>query len=205
MKTTAGPFTSAVLLGSLALVAAPSTSVAQPAADTDQGIEAYVSEDALQGLYTRRMDVGDLGTGSLHAGIFLNEQRDTVILGDLLTDVADPGRFQRWSFQVGPRAYGVLLSTENQDIFGAGLGGRARFTFGGTGPVSLHLTAFYAPDILTFGAADGIRDVSFRIELAMNPDLTGFVGYRILEIDLEGPVANKRLDDGVHLGLRRRF
>jgi hypothetical protein len=97
----------------------------------NHGIEAYLSENAMQALYTRRMDVREIGVADLHAGVFFNEDRDLVGIGDLLTDVADANRFPRWSFQVGPRAYAVLLSAENQDVFGVGVGGRARYTFGG--------------------------------------------------------------------------
>jgi hypothetical protein len=75
---------------------------AQPATDaasvpTTHGIEAYLSENAMQALYTRRMDVGELGVADLHAGVFFNEDRDLVGIGDLLTDVADANRF----FNVG--------------------------------------------------------------------------------------------------------
>jgi hypothetical protein len=41
------------------------------------------------------------------------------------------------------------------------------------------------------------------MELELNSGLTGFVGYRIFNIGLLG--ADKRLDDGLHLGVRRTF
>jgi hypothetical protein len=181
---------------------------AQPATDatsvqTDHGIEAYLSENAMQALYTRRMDVGEFGVADLHAGMFFNEDRDLVGIADLLTDVADATRFPRWSFQVGPRTYAVLLSAENHDVFGIGVGGRARYTFGSRRSVSIQLIGFYAPDILTFGEADSVSEVTARMELALNSALTGFVGYRILNVGLLG--ADKRLDDGLHLGIRRAF
>lgn len=199
------PFRSLLLTcaSASAIFAGAAASAQTPSAGPSHGIEAYVSEDALQGLYARRMEIGELGNSDVHVGVFLNEDRDLVGIGDLLIEVADPARFPRWSFQVGPRTYGALLSVENEDIFGIGLGGRARYTFGGSGSVSIHLTGFYAPDILTFGEADDVSDVSARLELAMNSGLTGFIGYRIFEIGLIAQ--DKRLDDGLHIGVRREF
>ena len=185
-----------------------STAQAQSAPDAsrtrpDHGIEVYISQNALQALYTRRMNIGELGTADIHAGAFFNEDRDLVGIGDVLTDVADSGRFPRWSFQVGPRTYAILLSTENQDIFGIGLGGRARYTFGRRQSMSVQLAGFYAPDILTFGEANNVSEISTRVELAFNSSLSGFVGYRIFNVGLIG--ADKRVDDGVQLGFRRNF
>jgi hypothetical protein len=169
----------------------------------DHGIEVFISEDALQALYTRRVNIGELGTADIHAGVFFNEDRDLVGIGDVLTDVADASRFPRWSFQVGPRTYAILLGTENQDIFGVGLGGRARYTVGHKQSLSIQLAGFYAPDILTFGQADNVSEVSTRVDLAFNPNLSGFIGYRIFNVGLLG--GDKRIDDGVQVGFRRNF
>jgi hypothetical protein len=169
----------------------------------NHGIEVYLSENALQALYTRRMNIGELGTADIHAGVFFDEDRDLVGIGDVLTDVADAGRFPRWSFQVGPRTYAVLLGTENQDIFGVGLGGRARYTIGRSQSVSVELAGFYAPDILTFGEANNVREVSTRVGFAFNSNLSGYVGYRIFTVGLLN--GDKRLEDGAQLGFRRNF
>ena len=185
-----------------------SAAFAQPRSDgsrvpPNHGIEVYLSENALQALYTRRMNIGELGTADIHAGVFFDEDRDLVGIGDVLTDVADSGRFPRWSFQVGPRTYAVLLGTENQDIFGVGLGGRARYTVGRKDSVSIELGGFYAPDILTFGEANNVREVSARVGLAFNSSLSGFVGYRIFTVGLLN--GDKRLEDGAQIGFRRNF
>ena len=185
-----------------------STAHAQSARDgsrtrPDHGIEVYISQDALQALYTRRMNIGELGMVDIHAGAFFNEDRDLVGIADALTDVADTGRFPRWSFQVGPRTYAIMLSNENQDIFGIGLGGRASYTLGKKQSLSIQLAGFYAPDILTFGEANNVSELSSRIELAFNPNLSGFVGYRIFNVGLLGE--DKRVDDGIQIGFRRNF
>lgn len=193
-----------VVAGSLAA----SLAHAQPAVDAansgaPHGIEAYIGENAMQALYTRRMNIGEVGMADLHAGVFFNEDRDLVGIGDLLAEVADTDRFPRWSFQVGPRTYAVLLSAENQDIFGIGLGGRARYALGSKQSVSIQLIGFYAPDILTFGEADDMTEVTARLELALMSNWTGFIGYRVFDVGLLD--GDKRLDDGVHLGVRRTF
>ena len=89
-----------------------------------QGIDAYLGEDALQVLYRRNMDIGELGRNDVRAGFFINEDRDLIGIADMLINV---GRAERthpaWALQVGPRMYGALLSIENEDIFAMALGG----------------------------------------------------------------------------------
>ena len=174
------------------------------AASSNHGVELYISEDALQVSYIRQTYINELGDVDLRGGIFLNESRDLVGVADILSEVADPERFSRWTFRIGPRLYGALLNLENQDIFSIGFGGEASLALGQNQTVTLHLSGFYAPDILTFGEADNVVDVGVRAEMQLNEQLIGFIGYRNFEFDL--PRARDReVDSGLHLGFRRRF
>jgi len=171
---------------------------------TPHGIEAYISEDALQALYVRQTNLGDFGDVTLRAGVFFNERRDLVTVADLLSDVVDAERFPRWTFSIGSRVYGALLNQENQDIFSVGFGGTARYSFGAREVFSFQVSGFYAPDILTFGEGDNVTDASARLEIKIRDRLTGFVGYRSLEFDLT-QFSDREVDDGVHIGFRRTF
>jgi hypothetical protein len=44
--------------------------------------------------------------------------------------------------------------------------------------------AFYGPDILTFGSADSLTDLSARVEMNVAPRLTAFGGTRTLQEEL---------------------
>jgi len=211
MKTILHPIKHGTCLALLVSLSFASASlVAQPAAAPEQspasegGIEAYVSEDAIQALYARQENFGEFGDVDLRGGAFFNEARDLVMIADVLTGVADPGRFPRWTFRVGSRLYGALLSQENQDVFSIGFGGEARYAFGTEETVAIQISGFYAPDILTFGEADNVTDVGVRLEMRLTEQLIGFVGYRRFEFDLP-LVRDREIDEGLHLGIRRSF
>ena len=61
--------------------------------------------------------------------------------------------------------YGAFLNTENEDTFAVALGGEAQYFFTQDQRMSVRLGAFYGPDILTFGIADRIEDVSLRFQM----------------------------------------
>ena len=183
----------------------PGAALAQQQQATEtarQGFEGYVSEDALQVLYVRDMDVGELGRNDVRGGFFINEDRDLIGLADMLVDVGEPGRRPYWSLQVGPRVYGALLTIENSDIFAVALGGKLSYSIGPGRRTSASVSAFYAPDIITFGIADNVQDVTIQLETQLTDATRVFVGYRMLEFDLP---TDREVDDGVHVGVRHTF
>ncbi|HEY8555239.1 MAG TPA: YfaZ family outer membrane protein [Burkholderiales bacterium] len=172
--------------------------------DVQQAFEVYLSDDALQALYSRTMSFGDLPDDSrVRGGFFINEERDLIGMGEMVIQVLDTTRRSAWSLEVGPRAYGALLSVEDQDIFSIALGGTIRYFFDRQRRTSVGLTAYYAPDIVTFGNADELTDLSVEIQTRLTDRMDIFLGYRSFEIDLDIP--DREVDDGVHLGLRGRL
>ncbi len=193
---------SATMIGMFSLPA-----FAQPAdpESTPQGheIEAYLAEDALQVMYTTELDVGELGMNEIRAGFLFSEGRDFILIGDMLVDVGQRPERPRWMLDVGPRLYGALLNIENQDIFAMAVGGRLSYLFRENGATTMSVSAFYAPDIITFGNADNVVDVGIRFETQLTQATRIFLGYRSLEFELLD--AERKIDDNVHIGFRRRF
>jgi hypothetical protein len=199
-------FSSCTFLATFALPArAQQPSQEQPAVrvTADHAIEMYVSEDALQALYIRELDTRELGPIELRGGVFYNEDRDLIMLADALAEVGEVDRSRRLVARVGPRMYGAFLSQENQDIFGVGLGGELRYYLGRDRSTSVSLTAYYAPDILTFGQADNVKDVGVRLETELRDGTDIYVGFRSFEFDVLG--SDREVDDNMHVGFRRTF
>lgn len=169
----------------------------------DHAVELYLSEDALQAQYVRMLDLGDFGATQVRAGFFYNEDRDLIGIGDLLASVGDDVGVRRLEVRVGTRVYGAFLALEDQDIFGIGLGGEAQYFFGSSRSTSATLALFYSPDIVTFGSADNVKDVSLRIMTRLGNGTDVFVGYRGFEIDLQPE--DREVDDNLHVGFRRSF
>ena len=185
-------------------VAFSSTGSAQETRQTSPSGEVAVSEDSLQLRYERprKQPGSSVEAGQLGFGLFLNEERDIVASTNYYVE-ATRLRMNRLNILVGPVAYAALLSEENTDVFALGLGAEARYRLLRNPEVTIVGRAIYAPDILTFGAADNVWDVIGRAEVPITDRVTGFGGFRLFEIDLvEGKT---ELEETIHLGLRYRF
>jgi hypothetical protein len=171
---------------------------------TERAMEAYVSNDVLQVVYIRELEIDRFGPVEARGGVFYNEQRDLIGSVDLLADIGDQAPDQRRiRVNVGTRVYGAFLNTENEDTFAVSLGGEAQYFFTQDQRMSVKLGAFYAPDILTFGIADRIEDVGLRFQMRVRQGTDIFAGYRSLEIRTE--FGNREVEDGAQIGFRRTF
>lgn len=193
----------AALAGVFALAGVAALQAQEPRIDGPHTIEAYVSQDALQVLYTRDASVPVLGDSKLRGGFFFNEGRNVIAIAEILTEFGstgqDPG--SRWRARIGPRAYGALVADDN-DAFSIGLGGELRYFLTFDRATSVAVSAYYAPDIVTFGQSDGVRDISLDIRTRLNDQTDVFLGWRTLELDLPNDL---EVDDGLHLGVQARF
>jgi hypothetical protein len=135
-------------------------------------------------------------------GLFWDENRDLVASGRYYVE-ADALRFDRLSLKFGPVAYAAMLSAENTDVFSIAIAAEARFELLSRQDVEIVAEVAYAPDVLTFGSADKMWDVSGRVQLPLTDRITGFAGYRQFQIDLlEG---TQELEEAMHVGIRYRF
>jgi hypothetical protein len=168
----------------------------------DHAVEFYISNDALQALYVRNLDLGEVGPTELRGGFFYNEDRDLIATGDLLMDIGDTVD-NAFELRVGTRVYGAFLAPEDQDVFGIGLGGEAQYFLGSNRSSSVTLGLFYSPDIATFGQADNVKDLTLRFTTRLRSGTDIFLGYRMFEIDIEPQ--DREVDDNLHVGIRRTF
>ena len=178
--------------------------LAQVTTTDEQEIEMYLSEDAIQGRYVREIDVDVVGRAQVDAGVFFNEDRDLVAMVSGFSSIGGTDRFPRFQLRAGVRVYGTFLSLENEDVFGLGVGGDARYFLGRDRGSAIALELFYSPDITVFGTANNIKDASVRFEMGLRANTTVFVGYRTFEIDLTDR-GTRDLDDDIHIGFRSQF
>ena len=168
-----------------------------------RSIEVYVSDDAIQAQYVQELRIEGFGPIEARGGFFYNETRDLIGMVDALLYIGDQANVRQIEVNVGTRLYGAFLNTENEDTFAVGFGGEAQYFFTRDQRSSIRLAAFYAPDILTFGIANNIKDVSLRLQTRIRDATDIFVGYRSLEIDTI--LGDREVDDNVHIGFRRSF
>lgn len=175
---------------------------AQEAGDTDRRyLELALSDETAQVRYDGPTSLGGDDSRSVYA-IFLSEDRDVVgSAGVLMDSDLDLGAV---SVRFGPQAYAALLDEENEDVLALALGLEARLDLARNRGLAVVGSAFYSPDILTFGSADNLRDFAARAELRLSDRLLGFAGYRWFELDvLERE--KRELQKEIFVGVRWRL
>lgn len=195
-------FQAAALLAAIVPAAAQQGDTDQRVTTIDHAIELYVSDNALQAQYVRMLDLGEIGPTEARMGVFYNEDRDLIGVGDLLASVGDDVGVRALELRVGTRVYGAFLAPEDEDVFGVGLGAEAQYYLNTARSASVTLALFYAPDIITFGHADNVKDASLRFMTRLRNGTDVFLGVRMFEIDL---AIDREVDDNVHVGFRRSF
>lgn len=164
-------------------------------------LELALSNDTLQLRYLRDRDQANAGRGRLNGTFFLSEERDIVLSGGLLFPSGiDLGRL---GISVGPEVYAALLDDENSDVLSATIGAELRYQL--NRQLALSGQAFYGPDILTFGSADSLTDLSARVEAQMSDRLLAFGGMRWFEFDLTEGDDERTLQEEVFVGVGYRF
>ena len=190
-------FSSLALLGS---VPAASQENKAADADTDPIAELALSNDTLQLRYYDRKD-SDADSRFVGGG-FLGEERDIVLTAAMMFPV-DLG--QHFDITFGPQLYAALLSEENEDVMAASLGTEIRWFFDSSRRFAVSGQAFYSPDILTFGSADNVLDLSARAEFKISDRVIVFGGMRWFEFDLVEDSGERTLQEEVFFGVRYRM
>ena len=174
---------------------------AQQIEETDgEAAELALSNDTLELRYLAKMDSGD--QGRLVGGVFLGEERDLVLDAGMMFGVDLDRRF---NLAFGPQLYAALLRDENQDVMALSLGGELRFYFDPQRRFAISGRAFYAPDILSFGSADNLTDLSARAEMQVSERVMAFAGMRWFEFDLIDGGGERTLQEEVFVGMRYRL
>jgi hypothetical protein len=165
--------------------------------------EAALSNDTLQLRYVGGGEMVDVADSRVSAAFFLSEERDIVLSADILFPANL--RLGPATILFGPRAYAALLEDENSDVMSMSLGTEIRLDLNRRSGLALVGHAFYGPDILTFGSADSLTDLSARAELRVAPRLTAFGGMRWFEFDLTEGGGERTLQEELFAGFGWRF
>jgi YfaZ precursor len=192
----------AAVLSSFAL-----TAQAQERVSDTQRAEVALSDETIWLRYIGR-DGTVGGSGQIDGAFFLSEERDIVLSGAVMFPANLPSEVnvgRRLSLRFGPQVYAALLQEENNDVLAMSVGIDARFVLNQRMGLALAGQAFYAPDILTFGSADNLTDLSARAELRVSPDLTAFGGMRWFEFDLIEGGGKRTLQEELFVGIGYRF
>jgi hypothetical protein len=171
-----------LLLFMLTLLASPAFAQRGQDEPTSPSVELALSDETAQLRYRAPTDIGGQPRSEVSYAVFLSEERDIVASAALLFGTTL--NLGPLSVQLGPQAYAALLNEENEDVFAVAVGGQIRYDLVPSQRIAVVGSAFWSPDVLTFGEADNITDFMARAEMRLTDRVVGFAGYRWFELDL---------------------
>jgi hypothetical protein len=190
------------LLLILTLLASPAFAQRGGDEPTAPSVELALSNQTAQLRYRAPTDIGGQSGSEVSYAVFLSEERDIVASAALLFGTTL--NLGALSVQLGPQAYAALLNEENQDVFALAVGGQIRYDLVPTQRIAIVGSAFWSPDVLTFGEADNITDFMARAEMRLTDRVVGFAGYRWFELDLLMR-ENRKLQNELFAGINWRL
>jgi len=141
--------------------------------------------------------------GGPELGLLFNEDGDWMLSGKLLVASANSA-----GLQLSP---GIKLNLINADDIDSdinvafALGGRAS----GLLPTALPLRAFgelfYSPSITSFNDLESVLETEIGIEYQAATNASVYLGYRRVNIDVDGIKKDLKLDEKIHIGLKFNF
>jgi hypothetical protein len=165
--------------------------------------EVALSNDTVQLRYSSSGEQVGVSGSRVSGTFFLSEERDIVLSGAMLFPAnLDIGRL---SISFGPQLYAALLEEENNDVMAVSVGTELRFLLNRSMGLAISGQAFYSPDILTFGSADNLTDLSARVELGVASRVIVFGGMRWFEFDLTDNAGTRTLQEELFVGFGYRF
>jgi hypothetical protein len=179
--------------------------IAQQSDSAQARAEVALSNDTLQMRYLGSGSATGVAGSRIAGTFFLSEQRDIVLSGALLLPADIDVGIGALSILIGPQAYAALLEDENSDVMSLALGTELRLLLNRRLGLALSGQAFYGPDILTFGSADSLTDLSARVEMNVAPRLMAFGGMRWFEFDLTEGGGERTLQEELFVGVGYRF
>jgi hypothetical protein len=164
-----------------------------------RALELAMSDETAQLRYIDPEEILGRGNSEISYSLFLSEDRDVVGSAAAMMDTnLSVGSF---NIRVGPQGYIGLLSEENNDVFALAFGVDARLNLARNRGLAIYGSAYWSPDVLTFGSADNLTDFMARAEAQLTDRLLGFAGYRWFELD-QLDRQDRKLQNQIFVGAR---
>lgn len=183
------------------------TAALLPAAHTHSaGMDLKLSSETAEVTLLTQSATFGYGGADIGFGLFLNEKDDFLANASIVVSGSGTGDVRALHFGVGGKAYAGRLDFEPNNRSGGAvaIGGNLRYVFPASTPFAILGEAFWAPSVTSFSDFDGIVEYRVAFELEVTPSARAYVGYRVIEVELDNGVDYKA-DDNAHIGVRFAF
>ena len=177
------------------------------------GIDFRLGSDTAELVYLTESATFGYGGADIGLGILINDDDDYMASASILVSGTSQGDVRSLHFGVGAKVYGgvvdfprpeYLTEMDNQSGGALAIGGQIRYVFPSRRPFALVGEAFAAPSVTSLSDFEGIKEFRAALEVEITPSARAYVGYRMLEVELDGGVEIK-LDDHANVGVRFSF
>ena len=157
-------------------------------------------------LYASEMYAGRFGPVDMEFALFFNEEED--FLGHVGLLVRNDTMDNPFVISIGTRFYygdvGNAPAQPDADIGGIALGGEVLFIPDNLGGLGFGIHFYHVPGVVAFFDAEKITEYGARLEYAVTPQASIFVGYQEIEAELENNI-ELDIDSSTHVGISLRF
>lgn len=175
------------------------------------GLDLKLSSETAEVTFLTQSATFGYGGADIGIGLFINENDDFLVNGSIVVSGSGTGDVRALHFGVGGKAYGGRLdlgtTSPNTDDPSGGaiaIGGTLRYVFPSSTPFAILMEGFWAPSVTSFSDFDRLIEYRAALELEVTPSARAYVGYRVLEVELDSGFDYK-LDDNAHIGVRFAF
>ena len=174
-------------------------------AESSFGIQ--LSDESARFVYATEMHNGQHGPVDMEFGLFFNEDDD--VMGHVGLMVRNDTFESPLVISLGARAYyadaGNAPGNPPDSSVGAiAIGGELLFIPDNWGGLGIGVHYFIAPEIVSFGDADGFTEYGVRLNYEITMQSSIFIGYEKIEAELEDGT-DLEIGDSVVFGINLRF
>jgi predicted enzyme related to lactoylglutathione lyase len=182
-------------LVALSLITASSTALAD-------SFDINLRDTSAQLQYSAALGSSTLGKNEMHLGyLYTSKTNSYADFGILVKDEVSPNAP---GLTVGVGLKGLLAKVNTNTASALALGGQVRYAAPAVPRIGFSASAYWSPNILTFGDADRTVETGARLEYEVIPQATAYIGYRKINVGLKN-AGQAKLEEGAHIGVRLSF
>lgn len=166
-------------------------------------LDVNLRDNSAQFQYRAAMGTATLGKSEMHLG-YLYTSKSNNSFADLGILVKDEVTSDAPGLTVGFGMKGLIARVNTNNASAIALGGLVRYALPAAPRVGLVASAYWSPNILTFGDADRSIETGMRVEYEVIPQAAAYVGYRKIRFGMKNS-SDATLEEGAHIGVRLSF
>ena len=165
-----------------------------------------LGSDSGRFLYATEVSSGRYGPIDMDLGFYFDDQDD--YLGHIGLLVRNDTLNNPFVISVGTRLYygdvGNAPTQTNADVGALAIGGEVLFIPDNLGGLGFGFHYYIAPSIVSFLDAEGFTEYGVRLDYAVTPQASIYIGYHKIEADLDNGT-DIEIDSSSFIGLSLRF